>query len=130
VLTPQAVENVQNPLCGTKCKTKAAEILERLAQIGLEISYDRENEKLVLAGSPGALACKEKNELLAEIRAHRGELLQKLISPDALGYSDIDWVFRLGRIELERRRLAEAADAAVSTVQPAAAAPCQEALAL
>ena len=128
MLTGFPVENVQNPLCATKPKSKAAEILERLAQIGLEISYDRENERLVLAGSPNALAAKEKAELLAEIRAHRGELLQLLIAPDARGYSSIDWAFRLGHLE-ERRRQAEAHAAAVPTAPPAAA-PCQEALAL
>jgi len=132
VLKGSPVENVPNPLCTAKQKTKAAEILERLAQIGLEISYDREHEKLVLAGSPGALAYKEKTDLLAEIRAHRGELLQKLISPDARGYSDIDWVFRLGRIELDRRRQAEAADAAATVrgVGSAIAPAAQEALPL
>jgi len=77
---------------------KGLEILQVLENKGIEIRYERESERLILA--PKRLVTPD---LLAEIRAHRGEILQRIFPLEARGYSHLDFVFRVARLEQARQ---------------------------
>ncbi len=77
------------------------EIFRALENKGAQILYDFEREQLVVRPKKGNPL---EPELLAEMRAHRGEILQRIIPPETCGLKHVDWVFRLGHIELARQK--------------------------